>query len=73
MVAIDTHIILFEYIWFLAFICPSGNFATVDVASMIVGKAVSPENTDYSACVMPPPTKRYKLYAFFVLYGVWLL
>ncbi|KAL9353380.1 hypothetical protein Peur_056060 [Populus x canadensis] len=36
------------------------NFATVDVASMIVGKAVSPENTDYSACVMPPPTKRYK-------------
>ncbi|KAI5572665.1 hypothetical protein BDE02_10G027900 [Populus trichocarpa] len=46
------------------------NSATVDVASMIVGKAVSPENTDYSACVMPPPTKRYKLYAFFVLYGV---
>ncbi|KAI5572666.1 hypothetical protein BDE02_10G027900 [Populus trichocarpa] len=36
------------------------NSATVDVASMIVGKAVSPENTDYSACVMPPPTKRYK-------------
>ncbi|KAJ6981099.1 hypothetical protein NC653_024479 [Populus alba x Populus x berolinensis] len=34
--------------------------ATVDVASMIVGKAVSPENTDYSAGVMPPPTKRYK-------------
>ncbi|KAJ6898085.1 hypothetical protein NC652_024803 [Populus alba x Populus x berolinensis] len=46
------------------------NSATVDVASMIVGKAVSPENTDYSAGVMPPPTKRYKLYAFFVLYGV---
>ncbi|KAG6757066.1 hypothetical protein POTOM_037367 [Populus tomentosa] len=36
------------------------NSATVDVASMIVGKAVSPENTDYSAGVMPPPTKRYK-------------
>ncbi|KAJ6890030.1 hypothetical protein NC651_023723 [Populus alba x Populus x berolinensis] len=36
------------------------NSATVDVASMIVGKAVSPENTNYSAGVMPPPTKRYK-------------
>ncbi|KAJ6769336.1 SAGA-ASSOCIATED FACTOR 73 [Salix koriyanagi] len=36
------------------------NSAPVDVASMMDGKGVIPENTDYSACVMPPPTKRNK-------------
>ncbi|XP_015573374.1 uncharacterized protein LOC8262383 isoform X1 [Ricinus communis] len=37
------------------------NPACIDVASIIDGKGVSPENTDHSACVMPPPTKRSKL------------
>eukprot|EP00258_Populus_trichocarpa_P017840 XP_006380028.1 uncharacterized protein LOC7469084 isoform X3 [Populus trichocarpa] len=36
------------------------NSASVDVASMMDGEGVIPGNTDYSACVMPPPTKRYK-------------
>ncbi|KAJ6911623.1 hypothetical protein NC652_022036 [Populus alba x Populus x berolinensis] len=36
------------------------NSASVDVASMMDGEGVIPENTDYSACAMPPPTKRYK-------------
>ncbi|CAK7332853.1 unnamed protein product [Dovyalis caffra] len=39
---------------------PKRNSASIDVASMMDGKGVSPENTDYSACVMPPPTKRHK-------------
>ncbi|XP_073268153.1 uncharacterized protein [Populus alba] len=53
---------LVSLLWKIFFLCCAclGNSATVDVASMIVGKAVSPENTDYSAGVMPPPTKRYK-------------
>ncbi|XP_012069412.1 uncharacterized protein LOC105631831 isoform X5 [Jatropha curcas] len=37
------------------------NLTCVDVASIMDGKGVSPENTDHSACVMPPPTKRSKL------------
>ncbi|XP_011034234.1 PREDICTED: uncharacterized protein LOC105132423 isoform X6 [Populus euphratica] len=36
------------------------NSASVDVASMMDGEGVIPENTDYSACEMPPPTKRHK-------------
>ncbi|KAG6764785.1 hypothetical protein POTOM_032271 [Populus tomentosa] len=36
------------------------NSASIDVASMMDGEGVIPENTDYSACAMPPPTKRYK-------------
>ena len=57
---------LFDFLLFIL----SGNFAPVDVASMMDGKGVIPENTDYSACVMPPPTKRNKLYALFVIYGI---
>uniref|UniRef100_A0A6N2K289 SAGA-associated factor 11 n=2 Tax=Salix viminalis TaxID=40686 RepID=A0A6N2K289_SALVM len=38
----------------------SSRNSPVDVASMMDGKGVIPENTDYSACVMPPPTKRNK-------------
>ncbi|XP_021656984.2 uncharacterized protein LOC110647455 isoform X2 [Hevea brasiliensis] len=36
------------------------NPACVDVAFMMDGKGESPEHTDYSACMMPPPTKRFK-------------
>jgi hypothetical protein len=46
-----------------------GNSACVDaayVASMMDVSGVSPGNMDHPACVMPPPTKRSKLYAFFV-------
>ncbi|KAG8658792.1 hypothetical protein MANES_03G190800v8 [Manihot esculenta] len=37
------------------------NPACADVAFMVDGKGESPEHTGYSACVMPPPTKRSKL------------
>ncbi|XP_021635667.2 uncharacterized protein LOC110631937 isoform X2 [Hevea brasiliensis] len=37
------------------------NPACVDMAFTVDGKGESPEHTGYSACVMPPPTKRSKL------------
>ncbi|XP_044500098.1 uncharacterized protein LOC123221331 isoform X2 [Mangifera indica] len=37
------------------------NSASVDTASVMVASRVSPENTDHSACVMPPPAKRSKM------------
>lgn len=37
--------------------------AYVDTASVINASGVSPQNTDQSSCVMPPPTKRSKLIA----------
>ncbi|ESR32915.1 hypothetical protein CICLE_v10005057mg [Citrus x clementina] len=39
------------------------NSACVNIASAMDGSGVSSENTDHSACVMPPPTKRSKLIA----------
>ncbi|KAK9182399.1 hypothetical protein WN944_025543 [Citrus x changshan-huyou] len=39
------------------------NSACVNIASAVDGSGVSSENTDHSACVMPPPTKRSKLIA----------
>ena len=44
-----------------------GNSACVDVASMMDVSRVCPGNMDRPACVLLPPTKRSKLYAFFVL------
>ena len=43
-----------------------GNPARVDAAPMMDVSGVISGNMDHSACVMPPPTKRSKLYAFFV-------
>ncbi|KAJ4722252.1 Sgf11 (Transcriptional regulation protein) protein [Melia azedarach] len=40
-----------------------GNSACVDIAPMMDGSGVSPENTDHSAYVVPPPTKRSKVIA----------
>ncbi|KAL5782382.1 hypothetical protein ACOSP7_007411 [Xanthoceras sorbifolium] len=39
------------------------NSACVDTASVMDASGVSPQNTDRSACTMPPPTKRSKLIA----------
>lgn len=51
---------------FVTYLFSLGNSACVDVASMMDVSGVCPGNMDHPACVMLPPTKRSKLYAFFV-------
>ncbi|WVY92508.1 hypothetical protein V8G54_031596 [Vigna mungo] len=43
-----------------------GHSTCVDGASMMDGTGINPGNRDHPASIMHPPTKRHKLYAFFV-------
>lgn len=58
---------LLHLAYFFASTVPLGNIAHSGMESLVDGKQVSPENTDYSVCLMQPPTKRSKLYGFFGL------
>lgn len=59
--------VLYSLCFTAALLSHLGNSAYVDTKYLMDGSGLSPGNTDHSACVMAPPTKRSKLYAFSIL------